>query len=136
MIDEGLVALLAADTGVQGILGFSAAGSIYQSVMPEDRTLLPCIVYQFVGGSSTPTLGTSGVQRSRVQVDCWATTADASKQLADAVRKALNGYQGTLQDGTPLLDAWILSPGTDYFSDDSRFFRRMLEFYLMYTFTS
>jgi hypothetical protein len=136
VIDQGLVTLLAANAGVAAILVTGGAGSIYQGVVPEDIAQYPCLSYQFVGGRSAPTLQGSGQQRSRVQIDCWATTADAAKLLADAVRQALNGYQGLLSDGTFLLDAQILHPGIDYFSDDSRFFRRMLEFYLLYNFTN
>ncbi|MFO8014744.1 MAG: DUF3168 domain-containing protein, partial [Phycisphaerae bacterium] len=32
---------------------------------------------------------------ARVQVDCWAGEYDEAKALAEAVRAALNGYQGT-----------------------------------------
>jgi len=135
VIDQGLVALLAANAGVAALLKTGGAGSIFQGVVPEDIAQYPCIGYQFVGGRSDPTLTTSGMQRSRVQLDCWATTPDLAKQLADAVRQALNGYQGLLTDGTLLQAGLLINPGVDLFSDDSRFFRRMLEFYLLYNFT-
>jgi len=136
VIDQGLVALLAANTGVAALLANGDASSIFQTVVPPDRVQYPCIGYQFVGGASAETLSTSGQQRSRVQIDCWGVTAESAKLLADAVRQALNGYQGLLTDGTLLLNAKMLHPGIDYFSDDSRFFRRMLEFYLLYNFTN
>ncbi|HLH36004.1 MAG TPA: DUF3168 domain-containing protein [Alloacidobacterium sp.] len=136
MIDQGLVSILAADAGVTALLATGDARSIFQMVVPEDESAYPCIGYQFVGGSSAPTFDTSGLQRSRVQIDCWAVTPEGAKNLAEAVRKALNGFHGYLSDGTVLSNAMMLHPGIDFFSADSRFFRRMLEFYLLYTFNS
>jgi len=136
MIDEGLVSLLAGDAGVKAILASGDAGSIYQMVVPEDEAQYPCIGYQFVGGASGGTFNTSGMQRSRVQLDCWAIRPEDGMHLAEAVRKALNGYQGLLSDGTYLSNAVLIHPGVDLFSDQSRFFRRMLEFYLLYNFNS
>lgn len=146
MIDAGLTSLLAADSNIAAILqaapvaadaNWSPASGIFQIVIPEDRRKFPCLSYQFVGGSSGNTLdGRGGIQTSRVQIDCWAITAIAAKQLGDAVRQCLDNYQGTLSDGTWLQTANMLHPGIDFFSDESRFYRRMLEFYLVYNFTS
>lgn len=144
MIDVGLVNLLAGNAGAAALLGAGGASSqpgytpqasIFGDVVPEDVTQYPCIAYQFVGGRSDPTLTTSGAQCSRVQIDCWAVNRLVAKQLANAVRQCLNGYSGVLSDGTRLMTADLIHPGIDFFSDDSRFFRRMLEFYLLYNFT-
>lgn len=151
MIDEGIVSLLAANADVQAILNTGAAAvaslgngtsatqaaqnAIFQTSAPPDTRYYPCLAFKFVGGTSMPTFSTSGMQRARLEVHCWATTPDVAKQLADAVRQALNGYQGVLSDGTPLADAAMLHAGLDFLSDDSLYFSRMLEFYLLYTFT-
>lgn len=136
MIDAGLVSLLAADSGVAAILAAHGAGSIFQMTAPEDEAQYPCIVYQFAGGSARPTTKTSGMQKSRVQISCWAVQPDVAKNLADAVRLALNGYTGALSDGTFLSNAQMLHAGIDYTSPDSRFSRRLLEFYLFFDFSN
>jgi len=146
MIDQGIVDLLANDSGVAAILktstvaqltGWTAQASIYQVVAPEDLERLPLIAFSYVGGSSGNTLdGVGGIQKLRLQIDCWGTTPVDAKNLADAVRKVLDGYQGVLSDGTWLQSAVMVHPGIDFFSDASRYYRRMLEFYLLYNFTS
>jgi len=136
MIDQGIVSLLAADTGIAAILATGGAGSIFQTETPEDLAQYPCIGYQLVGGNSDSTLSTSGMQKARLQIDCWALTGDVAKNLAAAVIAALNCYQGQLSDGTRLLDAQLVHPGADVFGSGSRYFCRMLEFYLFFNFTS
>jgi len=40
--------------------------------------------------------GTSGLVRSRVNLDCYALTFDEAKELADAVRQVLQDFNGML----------------------------------------
>lgn len=136
MIDAGLYALLAADSGVSALVGTN----IFAGAAPDDAAQYPCIVYSFVGGSSDPTLSTSGVIRQRVQIDCFAASPSGSSSpgtVAAAIRaaviEAVNGWQQLLGDGTNVLDAELLNPGTDFVSED-RIFRAMCEFYILYTF--
>lgn len=124
----GIFSLLTADAGVAALV----ATRVFPVEVPEDVTL-PALLYRFVGGTSSPTLMTSGMQKARVQFDCYGETYDDASALRNAVVAALNGYQGTLADGTLLQNAWALGPGTDFFEDDPRQFRCMVEFYLMYT---
>lgn len=136
MIDQGIVSVLAANAGVAAILATGGAGSIFQTEVPEDAAQYPCVGYRFVGGASKPTLTTSGMQRARLEVSCWGAEPEDAKNLAGAVIAALNGYQGQLSDGTYLLNAELLDPGQDGFSSGSRYFRRIVEFYLFFNFTS
>jgi hypothetical protein len=135
-IDLGITALLAGDIGVQGNLKTRSAGSIFDGVAPEDVAQYPCLAYQWVGGSNDPGLTNAGPRRSRLQVDCWGTTKATAIALANAVAHLLDGYTGVLTDGTNVMSCWIINPpGVDFFSDDSRFRRRMLEFYVLHNFT-
>jgi hypothetical protein len=136
VIDAGLYALLAANSGVQALVG----DSIFAGVAPDDLAQYPCIAYSLVGGSSEPTMNSSGVIRGRVQIDCFAAAPSGSSSpgtVAAAIRaaviKAVNGWQQLLGDGTNVLDAELLNPGTDFVSED-RIFRAMCEFYILYTF--
>jgi hypothetical protein len=134
-IDKGITALLAGDGGVQANLK-SGVASIFDGVLPEDETAYPCLAYQFVGGSNDPGLTSAGPRRSRLQIDCWGLTKAQAIPLANAVAHLLDGYSGVLSDGTTVMSCWIINPpGVDFFSGDSRFRRRMLEFYVLHNFT-
>lgn len=127
-LPQGLFALLTGDSGVAALI----ATRMYPVELPEGEQL-PALLYRFVGGKSSPTLTTSGMQRARVQFDCFGDTYDDASSLRAAVVGALNGYVGTLADGTELQNADVMGPGTDFFDDDPRSFRCMVEFYLYYT---
>ena len=135
-IDAGITALLAGDGGVQANLKTGGAASIFDGVVPEDQAQYPCLAYQWVGGLNSPGLTTAGPRRSRLQIDNWGLTKAQAVALANAVAHLLDGYTGVLSDGTNVLSAWIINPpGVDFFSGDSRFRRRMTEFYVLHNFT-
>lgn len=125
----GLFSALTADAGIAALIGTR----VYPVMLPENPTL-PALIYKFVGGRSTPTLTTSGMQRSRLEIDCYGATYDDASALRSAVIAALNGLQGQLADGTYLQNADLLNPGLDFFEDEPRQYRCMVEFYLFYTF--
>jgi hypothetical protein len=143
VIDAGIYALLAADAGVEALVGTS----IFAGDAPDDLAQYPCIAYSFVGGSSDPTMSTSGAIRQRVQIDCFAARSSGSLSagsVAAAIRQAailaiLKAWHplwpaapAVLADGTTVLDAVLLDPGTDFVSEQ-RIFRCMCEFYVQYT---
>lgn len=135
MIQEGLHALLAADTSVAAIVN----GRIFEILAPDDRQLYPCLSYTLVGGSSEPTMGTSGVLRERIEINALCLEPAAGKSpytiaayLRAAVIQAVNGWQQNLSDGTRVLNTVLLNPGTDFCTED-RIFRCMVEFYVLYT---
>lgn len=135
MIDAGLYALLAADSGVAALVG----ANIFAGDAPDDDAMYPCVTYSFVGGSSNPTLSTSGTIRQRVEINGHAMLPSgtmAAGSVAAAIRaaviKAVNGWQQLLSDGTNVLSADLLNPGTDFVSEQ-RIFRCMCEFYVLYT---
>lgn len=128
-LPAGLFSLLTADSGIAALIGTR----VYPVMLPEDPTL-PALLYKFVGGASSPTLTTSGMQRSRLEIDCYGATYDDASALRSAVIAALNGFQDELGDGTYLQNAELLNPGLDFFEDEPRQYRCMVEFYLFYTF--
>jgi len=74
----------------------TAGERIYPLSLPADPTL-PAIVYTRI---STPRLrsltGFAGLARPRLQFLAWASSYAAAKVLADEIRTALDGYQGTV----------------------------------------
>lgn len=78
---------LKADSAVDAFV----AGRIYPNLLPAEATL-PAIVYQRV--STTPEYyltGSANLDHTRIQVSSWAKTYRTAKQLATAVRLALEG---------------------------------------------
>ncbi|HEV2463549.1 MAG TPA: DUF3168 domain-containing protein [Acidobacteriaceae bacterium] len=135
MIEAGITAFLQASSALAALVGTR----IYPTQLP-DSTVYPAITYQMVGGNSKPTLDTSGVQKLRMQFDCWsAATPDGgtyaqAASVREALIAALNGVQTTLSDGTRLLTADLVNPGMSFFEREALQYRCMVEFYLLYTF--
>jgi len=85
-------------TKLSGTAGVSAlvATRIRPVKLPHGYTL-PAIVYTRITSPRIYHLGgASGRTRTRFQIDSWATTEAAASNVADAVRAALSGFNGTL----------------------------------------
>lgn len=96
VVEQGLRALLVANAGVNALV----AGRIYPQTAPAGAAL-PAIVYSRISGPRLAAHdGPSGVAHPRFQFDCKATTYAGARGLANAVRVALDGYQGTTGDVT------------------------------------
>jgi hypothetical protein len=46
----------------------------------------------------------SGLASVLAQINCWAADDESAEDLADAVREAIDGYQGTVTDGAFSVD--------------------------------
>lgn len=128
MIDAGLYALLSTTATITDI----CATRISPVALPVDEQL-PALTYQIISSTSYPTFNTSGYQRWRLQFDCWGTNYSDAVGLRAALIKTLNGYQGALPNGQFLQNADLLQI-TDFFEDDARVFRCMVEFYIYFDF--
>lgn len=87
MIEQAVITVLNADTAVQAAVG----QRIYALSRPQGDPL-PAVVWQRVATAPVNSLqGFSGLDDVRLQVSCYAATLLAAKELAAAVRAALNG---------------------------------------------
>lgn len=127
-LKAGIFSLITGDANVGQLNGTR----VYPILLPEAATL-PAIRYQFAGGSSEPTFETSGMQKLRVQFDCFGLDPDSADVLRSTLIKALNGHVGALSDGTYLQNADLIQ-SVDYFENDARQYRCMVEFYLYFDF--
>jgi hypothetical protein len=89
MIETSLFTLLSTSAAVSALVGTR----VYPATLPKDPTL-PAVVYHFVGGNNAPTMGTSGKQRSRLQINCYGETYSDAITLRKAVVQTLAGYSG------------------------------------------
>lgn len=136
MIEAGIDALLANTTSISNII----RGRVWPLFLPEE-VAYPAMTYQVISHTQEPTFATSGMQKLRLQIDCWG---DASPQcqtgyadaagLRDAVVTLLNGYRGALPDGTYVQDA-ELEQSIDFYESGALAFRAMCEFSIFYTLT-
>ena len=93
-IEEGLTAFLSANAGLTALIG----GRVYANKLPQGVTL-PALTYQRISSPRRHTHdsnGATGTAHPRFQLDCWSTTYEGAKDIADALRSALNGYRGTM----------------------------------------
>lgn len=132
MIESGLYQLIIANTGFSAIAG----NRLYPLVLPDslvqsDATQ-PAATYQTI--SSVPVYsndGPTGCVTARIQFDCFAAAYSGAKSVSDAIRQTLDGYTGTLPDGTPVLNCWIDNV-TDSYSQDTRLYRTSTDYRVIY----
>lgn len=91
-IDESLVSILQASSAVTAICG--------QRIYPlyaRQTAAKPLVIYQRISSVREHSHdGPSGLARPRFQFRCVANSFSEARGLADAVRGALDGYQGTV----------------------------------------
>lgn len=86
MIEEDIVAALAADPTITGLVG----SRVYPLFRPQDDPL-PAMVYQRLSTTPENALsGFSGLDLVRIQFSCYAKTIAEAKQLAQALRSAID----------------------------------------------
>jgi hypothetical protein len=67
---------------------------VYPNILPQ-KTVLPAIVYQQISGPRVYTSdGPDGLVQARYHFNCFASTYAKTKELFEAVRKAVSGYVG------------------------------------------
>lgn len=88
--ERAIYALLSGDAAVAAIV----ATRIYPLEAPRDARA-PLIIYARGGGNRWRSLtGPSGLAQAEIQVDAYAAEYEAVKDLARAVRHALDGFRG------------------------------------------
>ena len=127
MIAVGLATLLRSTPAVTDIVGTN----IYYLIMPEEAPM-PALRFQVIGGQSYPTFQNSGLQKQRIQFDCYAVNALQADQLRDALIAFLNQFRGVLSDGTNLQYAEYIQ-SVDFYEYQAAECRLMCEFYLLFT---
>lgn len=110
-------ALLSASPAVTAIVGTAPVRAYGFAYAPQDAPL-PHVTWQVVSGVPEQVLDRPGIDNARVQVDCWAADATGCRQLADAVREALE------DDGRNVM----ISDNGDTYDDDAKQYRRSFDF--------
>jgi len=103
MLVEDLTAFLQANAGVLAIIG----NRVYPRVMPESATV-PALVYSQISAPHECTMDNARYVEESFQLECTAGDYKTAKQLAVAVRNALEGFQGAM-GGTAVHGIFIQS---------------------------
>lgn len=123
MIEEGLTSLLLASNQLQQLVG----DRIYPVLVPESSPY-PCISYQTISEVSDNTSdGPSGYVDRRIQVDAWGKSYPDVRHAQDAVRQAIEGFSGTLSDGTVVMSVRSVN-SFDGFESDARIYRSSADY--------
>jgi len=95
LIEEAMRRRLSASAGLVAVV----STRIYPLVAAQTATL-PYLVYTRIDGDPDHHMSAeSGFATMRMQIDAYAASYTAVKALANLVRLALNGYQGTVTAG-------------------------------------
>jgi hypothetical protein len=118
-----LVSSVAAYLLTQASISAIVGESIQPIPSPVDQALYPCIAYQVVSDTGGHTLtGPDGVAHARILFSCSAWNGPGSYGTAHtlglAVKRALNGYEGTLPNGPQVFYADAVNV-TDLYQADA-----------------
>lgn len=131
MMEYELRTKLLSDATVAAIL----ATRLYPVILPQN-TIFPAATYQIIDTPRDNTLdGPSGLARPKIQFTLWATKADNVKALARAIRLALNGFKGTLPDGSDVKSV-LLEDERETYESDVNLHRIDLDFVVWFDETS
>jgi len=110
-IEGAILARLKAITAVTDIVGSGANARIYAEHLPQ-RPVLEAITFKLINTDRIRASGADpGIVISVWQIDAWATTYKAARDLGDAIRgngaaSALSRWSGTL-DSTAVQDVFL-----------------------------
>jgi hypothetical protein len=96
-----LVTFLSANAAIAALAG----SRVYPVNLPQKPTL-PAISFHDISSVWVRDLsGPPTKVRRRIQIDAWANTHLEAQQLGDAIRRALNGFDGSMS-GTHMGSVW------------------------------
>lgn len=102
MLQEAIYSRL---TSVQAVSALVST-RVYPRVMPQN-VKLPAIAYQRTDEERFSAMtGDIGIVRATLEVSCWGTTFSSARDVAAAVRGALQRYRGTVQS-VEILDGYV-----------------------------
>jgi hypothetical protein len=76
-----------------------AEGRVYRGIARRTAKMPRIVFTQISGVPARHLSAVSGLKQAMFQIDCWGSTEEEADDLADAVRSALDQYQGTLGHG-------------------------------------
>jgi hypothetical protein len=100
MIEQGIFSLVTQNSGVKSAVGVDVNGTTkaYWVQAPQGASL-PMLIFSRVGTTDPYTMaGPLGMREGLFQIVAYSTSYLGSRTVAEAVRKFLSSYTGTLPD--------------------------------------
>lgn len=98
---------LIADAAIAAVIDSGATAPVryraFSIKLPQGENRTSIVFTRVSGLSGVTSSGREGLTRPRIQIDCWAPTADAACSLADLVKERIDGFRGAVQwdDNSP-----------------------------------
>ncbi len=126
-IEIGIRNRLTSDTDMAALV----STRVYPMRLPQGYSL-PAVSYQRISAERRHELSTGpiGWAFTRFQFDCWAGSYSDLRDLAEAVRKCLDGFSGTV-DGTHVGGIYIEGE-RETFEEDVEIYRVTMDFLIPY----
>lgn len=125
-IEDGLYKYLCADAGVSAIV----SSRVYPLVMPQ-KTTLPATTYQTTALKPDRNLaGNTGRMTATIRINAWAETYTEAKNLAEALRTALNDYSGAM--GSDTIQRSGVESETDGWDEETELYRVSMQITIIY----
>lgn len=104
-----LITALEGDAAIQTHVGATPASRIYPMVLPQKPTL-PAITFQRVSNVRANSFDAGGgIDNPLLQVDSWAVTRKAARELAMEVKRVV--------EASTTLNAWLVNDA-EFFEED------------------
>ncbi|MFW6079533.1 MAG: DUF3168 domain-containing protein [Gemmatimonadota bacterium] len=116
-----------------GAVAARVGGRVYPVLLPPDVTYEAISYRRISAPREHAQTGPSGLVRARIQVDSWATTYGGAKDLAEDVRRALDGFRGTMGTTvTTRVDSTMLEGDRDLYDEDAEVHRVQHDYLIWY----
>ena len=129
-IEEALRQLILNSTQVSDIVG----ERFYPGVAPQGSDAPYCTYLMFNTATATTKFSPSTADTDRLRIDCVAPTFGEAVGLANAIRKKIDKFSGTVDD-FDIDEIWYIDKSDDFDEgtrEDSRLYRRQIDFDVRY----
>lgn len=93
MLIDGLIQLLSSSVT-------QVSGRVYENELPRGYKLPAIAVHQYGGTQDYDFSGPININEDQIQLDCYGQDSPTCRATAEAVTRLLQGFVGTLPDGT------------------------------------
>lgn len=119
-LETALRAFLVSDSAVGALVG----QRVYTQTMPQDGTL-PAITFQRISTAAVNSRDDNSFGRVRMQIDGWAASDTATKELRAAIRAAMKDFRSV---SGPRVSGARLRDTRDLHDQDTRRWRVLMDY--------
>lgn len=127
-IRKALRTFLLADASIVAVV----VDRVYALRIPQGVKSSSIVVTRVSGPGDYHMDGPSGLMNARIQIDAWATTADAAATLANLVKDRIDGYRGAMGSGANIITVhgvFVADLREDY-DDEAELYRSGRDFFI------